>query len=291
LKNKRFWYYHSNSKEKSKGSVFTFLKIRAMETKRNSGFTLVELVVTATILVILTTVWFYSYSQNLVDTRDSVRSSDIADLTSKIKLYKQSRGAVPTPASSFNILNRGIIVATQGRLSRDVALTTADTIAYDPRIDIPYTYSVTTNKQEFEVSLTLENADNPLALLSGTYKSVSKNILPTISLALDGVSIPGGVEIHDGIGAGSSNRNRFIFNNGSRSLPYTFVNPYTPYSDGNTFANNISDTSIKYWQNSDYRNCTEIYESGKSISNGVTGEEYQILSSTGALTNTGCTFL
>lgn len=261
-----------------------------MKTKNNRAFTLVELIVTATILVILTSVWFYSYSQNLVDTRDSVRTSDMADLSSKIKLYKQTRGAVPLPASSFNIMNRGIIVAMQGKLSQQVALSTADKIQYDPRINIPYIYSVTTNKQEFQLALTLENSDNPMALLDGTYKSVSKNILPTITLALDGTLIPGWVEIHDTIGAGSSNRQKFIFNGGIHNIPYTFIDPYSPYSDGVTFTGALSDPSIQFWQNSDYRNCTEIYESWKSISNGVAGEEYQVLNTSWVLTNTGCTF-
>jgi len=82
-------------------------------------------------------------------------------------------------------------VAQQGKMSRDVALSTADNIQYDPYLDIPYTYSITTNRQEFEISLTLENSDNPIALLDGTYKSVAKNVLPTISVALDGTTIPG----------------------------------------------------------------------------------------------------
>lgn len=154
------------------------------------AFTLVELIVTATILVILTGVGFYSYTQNIVDTRDSVRSSDLADLTAKVKLYKQTRGAVPVPAESFDILNLSTIVAKQGKLSRDVALSTADSIQYDPFLDIPYTYSITTNRQEFEIAMSLENSDNPIALLSGTYKSVAKNVLPTLALALDGTTIP-----------------------------------------------------------------------------------------------------
>jgi prepilin-type N-terminal cleavage/methylation domain-containing protein len=68
-----------------------------MKTKKTSAFTLVELIVTATILVILTAVGFYSYSQNLVDARDSLRKSDIANLKSNLKLYKQKRGAYPLP--------------------------------------------------------------------------------------------------------------------------------------------------------------------------------------------------
>ncbi|MDF1682375.1 MAG: hypothetical protein P1U46_01015 [Patescibacteria group bacterium] len=48
---------------------------------------------------------------------------------------------------------------------------------------MPYFYSVTKTKQEFEMAATLENEDNPIALVNGTYKSVSRNILPSIILA------------------------------------------------------------------------------------------------------------
>jgi len=157
---------------------------------KNGGFTLVELVVTATILVILTAVGFYSYSKNIVDTRDSVRVSDLADLKSKLKLYKQTRGAVPLPDENFNILNNGVVVATEGKLTRNVALTTSDNIQYDPYLKIPYTYSITSNRQEFEIALSLENSDNTIALLDGTYKSVARDTLPTITLALNGKDIP-----------------------------------------------------------------------------------------------------
>jgi len=253
--------------------------------KQKWGFTLVELIVTATILVILTAVWFYSYSQSLVDTRDSVRTSDLADLTAKLKLYKQQRGAYPLPSDSFNILNRGILVAKQGQLSRSVALSTADSIQYDPYINIPYTYSITNNKQEFELSLTLENSDNNIAILGGTYKSVSKNVLPTITLALESTA---SIEINTASG-GTADTN-FIFNKGAHNLPYTFDGDFAPYSDGTALTDLLLDGSIEYYQNSDYRTCNEIYEAGKSISNGVTNEEYQILDGSGSLQDTNCTF-
>lgn len=255
---------------------------------KKSWFTLVELIVTATILVILTAVWFYSYSQNLVDARDSVRKSDIADLESKLKLYKQKRGAYPSPGDNFNILNSGVTVAQQGKMNEKVSLSTASSLPKDPFTKQPYNYSITNNKQEFEIALSLENGDNPIALIEWDYKSVSKNVLPSISLAIDTIN---NTEIHDWVGAGSTNRMTFILNLGAYNLPYTFDSPYSPFTDGWTsFATIINDPTIDYWQNSDYRSCTEIYEAGKSISDGIIAEEYQILNSTWALENTTCDF-
>jgi len=45
-----------------------------------AAFTLVEIVVTTTILVILTSIWFYSYSKSISDARDSARIADISTL-------------------------------------------------------------------------------------------------------------------------------------------------------------------------------------------------------------------
>lgn len=251
-------------------------------------FTLVELIVTATILVILTAVGFYSYSQNLVDARDSLRKSDVADLESRLKLYKQKRGAYPVPGNTFTITNSGVLVAQQWLMNNGVSLTTADTIPLDPYIKVPYFYSITTNKQQFEIALTLENADNPIAILEGDYKSVSKNTLPTITLALESTTP---IEIQDGVGAGSTNRTAFIVNLGSYNLPYTFNEPYSPQNDsGIPLETILTDPTIEYWQNSDHRSCSEIYESGRSISNGTASQQYQILNSTGALENTICDF-
>lgn len=262
-----------------------------MKTQTNSSpkwFTLVELIVTATILVILSAVGFYSYTQNLVDARDSLRKSDVADLESRLKLYKQKRGAYPVPWNNFEIINSWVLVAQQWVMNNGVSLTTADTIPLDPYIKVPYFYSITNNKQQFEIALTLENADNPIAILEGDYKSVSKNTLPTITLALESTTP---VEIQNGIGAGSTNRTAFIVNLGSYNLPYTFNEPYSPQNDsGISFDTILNDPTIEYWQNSDYRSCSEIYESGRSISNGSASQEYQILNSTGALVNTNCDF-
>lgn len=262
--------------------------MKTTNTKYTPWFTLVELIVTATILVIITAVGFYSYSQSLLDARDLVRKSDVADIESRLKLYKQQRWAYPIPGDAFTITNSWVTVAQQWKLNENVSLTTADEIPKDPYVDTYYTYSVTNNKQEFEISLTLENADNPVAVLEWSYKSVSRNVLPTISLALD---TSGTIEIHDGIWTGSTNRMMFIFNNWSYNLPYTFESPYAPQTDGTTsFTGILNDPNILYWQNSDYRNCTEIYDAGKSVSSGSISEEYQILNTTGALIDTTCDF-
>ena len=244
------------------------------------GFTLIELVVSMTILVILTGVWFYSYVQNVVDARDSVRISDTANIWAQLKIYKRNRWAYPTPGSNFSLQSGSKVLATQWLLNEEVPLSNLDEIPLDPKIEIPYTYSVTRNKQEFEIALTLEWENWEQAVLEWDYSSVSKNRLPTITIAHTWPSI-------DVI----TNNNLFIFNQWFDNAPYTFESPYDPKITTKTLTELMNDSNIKYWQNSDFRSCTEIEDAGKTISDAWDSEEYQILDSSGVLTSVICDFL
>ena len=256
-------------------------------TKNNKWFTIVELVVAMTILLVLTGLGFYSYTQNVVDARDSVRVSDLASVSSQLKLYKKARGAYPLPGDAFNILNRWRIVANQWVLNEDVTLTTLDKIPYDPSLERPYIYSTTRNKQEFQLALTLESADSGHALVEWDYKSVSKNVLPTIVLATDEWIDK---QINSDEPDWPANRKLFVFNKGFHTLPYTHDGDNGPINDDTDFNELLTDPNIKFWQNSDYRDCTEIFESGKHISDSWDTEEYQILDASWVLINTNCTF-
>jgi len=55
------------------------------------AFTLVELIVSTTILAILTTIGFSTYTQYIGDARDGVRKTDLATLNSQLNLYKKQR--------------------------------------------------------------------------------------------------------------------------------------------------------------------------------------------------------
>lgn len=252
-------------------------------TKKTLWFTLVELIVVTTILVILTSVGFYSYVGNLEDSRDSVRKSDIAQLNSALILYKQKRWIFPLPWESINILNDSLWVALQWKMNESVPLNTLDSLLFDPKLKTPYSYSITSNKQEFQLAWTLENGDNPRAILAGNYSSVSVNILPTIMLATDG---GGDLEIRDGVWGGANNRTFFVFNGGSHNLVYDFINK-SAQSDGTDFSSLLNDPLIEYWQNSDYRSCTEILEAWKSIGDW----EYQILDDNGTLSWVTCSWM
>lgn len=254
--------------------------------KNKLWFTFVELIVTTVILVILASTGFYSYINYLWEARDSERKSDLAKVTSSLKLYKQKRWAYPLPWNTFNITNSWTIIVLQWKLNSDVALSTLDKLPVDPYANVAYSYSVTSNKQEYEIALTYENGDFPKTWLEWDYKSVSKNILPNLIIAKNSTT---DVEINSWVLDWIINRNYILFNS-SKSLPYELIEPFRPYYDWSNLDTVLAKTTTDFWQNTDYRNCTEILEAWKSISWVWYLEQYQILNWSWVLTNTWCTF-
>ena len=165
-----------------------------------------------------------------------------------------------------------------------MTLSTIEKLPTDPYTKTNYLYSVTQNKQESQVALTLENWEFPIALLEWDYKTVSKNVLPSIILATWSTV---NVEIHTWVLDWANNRNLFILD-WWKNLPYNIVNPYDPYYAGESIDSVLISWSINFWQNSDYRTCTEIEESAKLIHD-IWTEIYQILDDTWILTDTWCT--
>lgn len=264
-----------------------------MKKQKNNflAFTFVELIIVIVIISILWAIWFTSYIWSIADSRDSQRKSDLSQVSSALKIYKQKRWYYSLPWDVFYIAFSWSNVATQWQLNKNVRLNSLDILPYDPKNKYPYSYSVTSNKQEFELSATLENSDIDISLINWNYKSVSKNILPTILLAT-WATLWSSVEIKSGTTAWDINRNLFIYNNQIHNLSYKFTEPFVPYTDWITFDNLLTEVEYNdnYWQNTDYRNCTEIEEWWKLlIPLTIDAVEYQIITETWALVNTWCT--
>lgn len=254
--------------------------IKKINISKNA-FTFIEIIVSITILVILSTLWFYSYSWHLADARDAERKSDLASVTSSLKLHKQKRAVYPNPWTSVNVLFSWSAIAAQWRLDDTVYMSTIDSIPKDPYINIPYFYSVTNNKQEFQLSATLENNSTYKAIIQWDYKSVSKNNLPTIVLAINSST---DIEIKDWIWSWSTNKDKFIFNNWIHNIPYTFVSPYDASNDWSNFLWVLNDPDKEFWQSIDYRSCQEIIDDWKFF----WSWEYQIIWTSWNMININC---
>jgi len=71
----------------------TFFQLNKSRTQ--SGFTMIELLVVATIIVILTTIGLVSYSQALQNSRNSRRKADLEVSRQALVLYKADNGSYP----------------------------------------------------------------------------------------------------------------------------------------------------------------------------------------------------
>lgn len=254
------------------------------------AFTFVELMVVITILAVLWAIWFSSYIWSIADTRDSQRKSDFAQVSSALKIYKQKRWYYSYPWDVMEIQYDWSTVALQWRLNSNVRLNSLDKLPFDPETKQPYFYSITKNKQEFELAWTLENGDNMKALLIWNYKSASKTILPTISLAVTYDSILPFIEIKEW--EPNNKRDNFIYNDQEENLPYDFNDPFEPSVTWINFTDLLDQVELEktYWQNTDFRNCIEIQEWWKALIpfHATSPFDYQIITETWALVTTWC---
>jgi len=239
------------------------------------GFSLVELVVVITILAILGTVSFLSFTQNLIDARNSDRISDMWNIKISLRTSKQRTGSYPTPGNKYSITNSWVIIAYQGWFDQSLAISTLSQIPKDPRVDNQYyAYSTTSSRQQFQIGMIKEDDTGLIAYVDGDYKTVAKNVLPSIL-----TSTWTNIEINT-----SPGNKTFILQKWTYNLSYDLTGkPKT--NTIKTFNEVLTQSNVEVVSSSEYGNCREIYEAGMSIG----AWEYQILdSSTNALINTGC---
>ncbi|MBI2021391.1 prepilin-type N-terminal cleavage/methylation domain-containing protein [Candidatus Daviesbacteria bacterium] len=70
--------------------------------KGNYGFTLIELLISITIIAIIASIGFVSYSQAQSTGRDSRRKQDLASLANALEIYYQIKKTHPPDASSYS---------------------------------------------------------------------------------------------------------------------------------------------------------------------------------------------
>lgn len=134
----------------------------------NKWFTLVELIIVVTILAVLATVWFISYEEYLVDTRDSKRLAQLTGLRDSLRLGI-TKWKLPLPDDAVEIRNNGVTFLHQWYAGKNVL----ESISFsentiDPLDDSYYTYLVSQNRKDFQI----------LGFLEKYNPSVISSILP-----------------------------------------------------------------------------------------------------------------
>ena len=121
--------------------------------------TLIELIVSITILMILTTIGFLSVRWWTTSARDAVRIDDVKNITTVIDLYHINRWAYPEPTNAVDITHSWATVWTQGGFWEDTIRQVGRIFweLKDPGYEVDYTYSVTNSRKEYQLSYVLED--------------------------------------------------------------------------------------------------------------------------------------
>lgn len=72
--------------------------------KLNKGFSMIELLVVATIMIILTTIALVSYQQATRNSRNAKRKSDIQSVRQQLVLYRSDNGCYPADVTYLAML-------------------------------------------------------------------------------------------------------------------------------------------------------------------------------------------
>ncbi len=224
--------------------------------KNNFWFTLVELVVVITILIILSAISFISYQKTITDARNATRNTDMSNIKMSLKNHKLKNGWYPNPWSSFDITNSWVIIK-QWLLNDWVYTMELDKKPTDPLFKTQnYLYSITSNKQFFQVAMSLEdeavlNDYWLIAYVDWDYQTLNSGFIPSIVFATN---------LSWSLLSLSSS---FIVDKWTLNLPYqedwSFIKTATNLGE------TINETWVSipkyYW----YSSCQEIYENWASM--------------------------
>ena len=132
--------------------------------KRNTWFTLVELVVVIVIITILSTIWFIAYESYVSHSRDSKRLALLNELRDALRIYGVEYD-YPLPDNKIDIQSDGVVFAYQGYMG-ETALETLDfsDITRDPKDDTYFTYYLSADRDAFQLLTYLENDPDELVL-------------------------------------------------------------------------------------------------------------------------------
>ena len=126
---------------------------------KKTAFTLVELIVVITILAILATVWFVSFSGYLAWARDTNRIAQLKSMSDALELYRTKKD-LPIPDDKVDVQANGTTIAYQWYIWANVL----ETIEYtekglDPKDKNYFTYYLTKDKKEYQLLWFLEETN------------------------------------------------------------------------------------------------------------------------------------
>ncbi len=122
--------------------------------RKNTAFTLVELIVVITILAILWTIAFISLQWYNKDARDSTRLSSINNLKTSLELFSIQTWKYPLPDNSENVTYSWSVVWHQWTVGGNVITNLSKNLSkipLDPLYGTEYVYSTLESRKEYEL--------------------------------------------------------------------------------------------------------------------------------------------
>ncbi len=128
------------------------------------AFTLVELIVVISILIILGTIAFISMQNYTKTSRDSVRLSDMSRIKTSLELFQIEAAKYPDPDGSITISYSGSTAWTQWEFWQIgfQSVDKLDILPVDPLTEKQYDYSVTNTKKEYQLAWVMETDEYSL---------------------------------------------------------------------------------------------------------------------------------
>ncbi|MDD3302127.1 MAG: prepilin-type N-terminal cleavage/methylation domain-containing protein [Candidatus Gracilibacteria bacterium] len=173
-------------------------KFNQLSNSKTKAFTLVELIVTITILAILGTIAFISFQGYSKNSRDSVRISDTKNAEKGLEIFSLKSGRYPEPDTSI-ILVGGTEEIKQGIIGENVVRSIdLNTIPLDPKTGTNYIYSVFGDGQYYQIAYEREN------LTTGVIKKANAEETEVIVLGNYSFdpSLPSLITVKDSVGSG-----------------------------------------------------------------------------------------
>ncbi len=121
------------------------------------GFTLIELIISITIIATLSTLWYISYTSHLSTSRDSIRKSELSDIYTLLDSYK-IKAQLSVPNNKIDLYSSWILIWFQWYLSENILSKIWFKETWkDPINEIYYTYFLTKDLRNSGVMGFLEN--------------------------------------------------------------------------------------------------------------------------------------
>lgn len=129
--------------------------------QNKTWFTLVELIVVITILSVLATIWFVSFTWYWVSARDSVRLADIHSIEKSLWIYKLKNSRYPLPEDKVDVTASWITLNYQWYAWKQVLwLIWVHGGWIDPLLGEYYTYATNTSRVKYQLLSYFENSEN-----------------------------------------------------------------------------------------------------------------------------------